>query len=197
MGRKKRLPEREELVLASAAKLFSVQGYEKTTLDGIAAHAGVSKGSIYLEFPSKEEILFSLIERSKDSELVAMRRIANRAHEKALTLLKEMLVQHIGDIFDSVQQKNLGDEELLQARKQFYTRLQPFIEARLDLIESLLQRAQHLGEITTPLADCRRTAQLIMLALRAVRPPYWYYDDRLSLQRDAAEILELIMKGLR
>jgi AcrR family transcriptional regulator len=197
MGRKKLLPNRGSLILDAASLLFAQTSYEKTTLDEIAQQAGVSKGSIYLEFPSKEEILYHLIQRNKDTELAEMRRLAARKSEHPLELLKTILVQNMGAIFDSIQQKQLSMEELMQTRKHLHSRLKPFIEARLALIEELLLRAEQAGEIQ-PLNDHRRrTAQLIMLTMRGVLPPYREETSRMRLQHDTAELLELIINGLR
>ncbi|MCX7836296.1 MAG: TetR/AcrR family transcriptional regulator [bacterium] len=54
---------RKEQILNAAEFLFSVQGYENTTVDQIASKAGLSKGAIYWHFQSKMEILFSITDR--------------------------------------------------------------------------------------------------------------------------------------
>jgi AcrR family transcriptional regulator len=196
MGRKKLLANRADLILDAASELFSAMSYEKTTLDEIAERAGISKGSIYLEFESKEEILFTLIARTKDEQLHAMRRIANRKSESVLDLLKTMLVQNTGMIYDTVTCTRLSPEEMVQKRERIGTRLKPFLEARLALIEELLRRAENTREIR-PLKEPRRTAQLIVMALRAVLPPYETDAGKVRIQHETAEILELIMNGLR
>jgi AcrR family transcriptional regulator len=47
----------EEAVLRVAADKFGKQGYQATTLDEIAAEAGISRAAFYLYFPNKEELL--------------------------------------------------------------------------------------------------------------------------------------------
>lgn len=47
----------EEEVLRIAADKFGKQGYQATTLDEIAAEAGISRAAFYLYFPGKEELL--------------------------------------------------------------------------------------------------------------------------------------------
>jgi AcrR family transcriptional regulator len=47
---------------AAARKLFAVQGFENTSIDQIAAQAGVAKGAIYHHFASKEEIFTQVLE---------------------------------------------------------------------------------------------------------------------------------------
>lgn len=55
--------EREYRILDAAAELFVHYGYDKTTVSDIARQAGVSKGTIYLHFGSKDELLEGLIVR--------------------------------------------------------------------------------------------------------------------------------------
>jgi len=49
-------------ILKAAVALFSERGYERTTVDEIAARANVGKGTIYLHFENKEKIFFAILE---------------------------------------------------------------------------------------------------------------------------------------
>ncbi|HUY79513.1 MAG TPA: TetR/AcrR family transcriptional regulator [Ktedonobacterales bacterium] len=57
--------EREQLILQAAEELLIENGYHETSIDQIAARVGVSKGTIYLHFESKEELIFALFERNQ------------------------------------------------------------------------------------------------------------------------------------
>lgn len=59
-GRPKDLEKRQAL-LESAARLFLEQGFERTTVDAIAARAGVSKLTVYSHFDGKEGLFKALI----------------------------------------------------------------------------------------------------------------------------------------
>ena len=50
-------------ILEAAAQLFGESGYEGTTTNRVAERAGVSIGSVYQYFPSKEALLVALAER--------------------------------------------------------------------------------------------------------------------------------------
>jgi AcrR family transcriptional regulator len=43
----------------SAFELFSLQGFKSVNLDAIAAHAGVTKGSLYWHYDSKKEVILA------------------------------------------------------------------------------------------------------------------------------------------
>jgi AcrR family transcriptional regulator len=47
---------RQEAIMASARELFFAKGFNATTMDEIARRAELSKGALYLYFPSKEAL---------------------------------------------------------------------------------------------------------------------------------------------
>ena len=66
-GRPKACQTREK-ILSAALEVFSVKGYHGATVDEIAEHAGLGKGTVYRHFKSKKG-LFSELVRSKVAEL--------------------------------------------------------------------------------------------------------------------------------
>jgi AcrR family transcriptional regulator len=67
----RRLPEeRPQQILDAALSVFAEHGIDAARLEEIAARAGVSKGTIYLYFQSKEE-LFREVVRQRVSPLIA------------------------------------------------------------------------------------------------------------------------------
>ena len=55
---------RAELILNVAEELFAEKGYHDTSMDEIAAHAGVAKGTLYQHFARKVDLACALVERS-------------------------------------------------------------------------------------------------------------------------------------
>jgi AcrR family transcriptional regulator len=58
-----RSQQRVDLILDTAAFLFTELGYENATTNAIAERAGISIGSLYRYFPDKDAILRALTER--------------------------------------------------------------------------------------------------------------------------------------
>lgn len=60
-------------IRAAAAKLFLEKGYAGTSMDDVAASAGISKQTIYTHFPSKEKLFADLVlgNEQRASEFVA------------------------------------------------------------------------------------------------------------------------------
>jgi AcrR family transcriptional regulator len=53
--------ERSNLILQAASKLIAYYGYDKTTVEDIAREAGISKGGVYLAYPSKDALFDALL----------------------------------------------------------------------------------------------------------------------------------------
>jgi AcrR family transcriptional regulator len=58
-------PERRELILDGAARVFGRLGYEATRMADVADEAGVATGLLYKHFPSKHALFSALIDRQK------------------------------------------------------------------------------------------------------------------------------------
>lgn len=56
--------KRSELILEVAEEILIRKGYHNASMDEIAAHAGVAKGTLYQHFPTKEDLFFALIEQA-------------------------------------------------------------------------------------------------------------------------------------
>ena len=54
--------ERAALILEAAQDVFAAKGYHDASIDEIAARVGIAKGTVYLHFASKEELVVALIE---------------------------------------------------------------------------------------------------------------------------------------
>jgi AcrR family transcriptional regulator len=66
VGRKAAMEQRRCSILRAARAVFARQGYSDTVVEDIATQAGIAKGTLYLYFPSKEQIyLAALLEQAR------------------------------------------------------------------------------------------------------------------------------------
>jgi len=61
--REARTRERTDQIVEAAVECWLEHGFDATTVDAIARHAGVGKGTVYLYFPTKQDILEAAIAR--------------------------------------------------------------------------------------------------------------------------------------
>jgi AcrR family transcriptional regulator len=57
---------RERAILDAALTVFAAQGYSGTTMDAVAAEAGVTKPTLYSYFPSKESLFQAMMLGQRD-----------------------------------------------------------------------------------------------------------------------------------
>jgi AcrR family transcriptional regulator len=97
---RRRAAARPDEVLDAALDLFIENGFAATRVDDIARRAGLSKGAVYLYFPSKVAIMEGLVRRAIVPITVsageALSRFAGDPRD-ALTMLFGMLQQRLRD----------------------------------------------------------------------------------------------------
>src|SRR5688500_12936242 len=83
-----------DLILDAAGRLLARFGYSKMTMDDLAREVGVGKGTLYLHFPSKEEVVLSRIDRLVDRLIGELREIAASRRDPAAKV-RGMLVLRV------------------------------------------------------------------------------------------------------
>ncbi|OJH38522.1 TetR/AcrR family transcriptional regulator [Cystobacter ferrugineus] len=154
-----------EVILEAAAHVLVSSGYEGTTTKQVAERAGVSIGSLYQYFPSKEALVAMLVER---------------LHQRVLGILADKLVPHpITDLAQEVRElvRSLVDvygvnPELQRVLLEQAPRIGPLqvvqeIEARVEfLVQGVL--SQNL-EFERP----RNLSLVVFIIIRALRSAVW------------------------
>ena len=70
--------QRRDKMRETAAKVFAEQGFDRTTIRGIAEAGGMSAASIYYYFDSKEELLYQVLDETMSTGLKLMKAIEKR-----------------------------------------------------------------------------------------------------------------------
>ena len=55
-------PETDSKITRAASELLLLRGFDKTTVDEVAARAGVGKATVYRRWPSKEDLAFAAMQ---------------------------------------------------------------------------------------------------------------------------------------
>jgi len=99
--RQRRKEARPKELLDAALDVFVRKGFAATRTDEVAARAGVSKGTLYLYYPSKEELLKAVIRERLSSAIAASADEVSRHGGSAADLLGGSMVRWWRSIFDS------------------------------------------------------------------------------------------------
>jgi AcrR family transcriptional regulator len=62
-----RMPEKRRHILEGARAVFAEQGFERASVDGIAARAGVSKATVYNHFADKKALFVAAVVEETDA----------------------------------------------------------------------------------------------------------------------------------
>jgi len=89
--RQRRKQERPAELIAAALELFVERGFTATKLDDVAARAGVSKGTLYLYFASKEELFKAVIQQGILPVLAQGEEMLLRHQGSARSLLQDLM----------------------------------------------------------------------------------------------------------
>ena len=88
--------DRRSAILAAAGKVFHAHGYAATTMEAVAAEAGVAKGSLYNYFRSKQELFTQLFTETIAADEAEVEQLVAEpipAAEKLQKLLDNVFVQ--------------------------------------------------------------------------------------------------------
>lgn len=91
-SRRRRKEARPQELLSAALELFVEKGFAATRLDDVAARAGVSKGTVYLYFASKEELFQAVIREGIIPALAEGESLVAAYRGDAAGLLREVLL---------------------------------------------------------------------------------------------------------
>ena len=207
MARPRTQLNRRTDILDAAQELFTEKSFEKTTIEEISKHIGIGKGSVYLDFKNKEEILEAIIERYARFSLENVEFKIKKAKPPYLELLKEILENHPLNVFDMVTSQVHTYIALLHTSYQIKQKLNYIVQRWLDDLAFMLENAAKNGEIK-PFNDYKSLAHIITVTLQGFLPPYdlkystEYRTDltkeqiRSLLANDVSIAVEIILSGL-
>lgn len=117
MTQEERKQETRKMLLDSAAEIFAQFGFHGASVDKIAEFAGYSKGAVYANFNSKEELFLALLEQKMKSHVDTIHQIMKQQHSI------DHFIEKMDYYFDLDRQTNrvwsiLNMEFLLYAMRQ-------------------------------------------------------------------------------
>lgn len=112
---RRRAEARPDEVLEAALDLFTEKGYAATRVEDIARRAGISKGAVYLYFPSKEAIMEALVRRAivpiteqaaaaltgfggtpRDAFMLVFRLMSQRLADPRVLAVPKLIIREVG-----------------------------------------------------------------------------------------------------
>src|SRR5580698_11340122 len=197
--RRRRKAERPQEILEAAFVEFSRNGYATTTLDQIAEHAGVTKGTIYVYFENKEHLFISMVREITKTTLDTVHEMFETHEGSTAELLRaqfSFMYQHI--VEDRRRREVL---RMLIAEAPRFPELadryhQEILRPCLDMLRQAIQRGMDRGEIrNSAIVD---SPQVVIAPIALVDLWMMMFDDRqpLDLKAYFNAHLDLVLNGL-
>ncbi|MFD0589840.1 TetR/AcrR family transcriptional regulator [Paenibacillus sp. GCM10027627] len=137
--------ERQQQILDAAKEIFTLRGVAAAKMSDIAAHAGVSHGSVYTYFASKEELLSAMVLQGQSGYTLLLREMKLQpgdAIEKLKWLIHKFLLREKSDMtYWVVLQAQATDVLSSGVREQ----IQRNVLANRDLIIEVIEEGQKAG----------------------------------------------------
>lgn len=201
--RERRKQARPGELLDAALELFVEKGFAATRAEEVAARAGVSKGTLFLYFPSKEELFKAVVRENISGKFGTWEREFQTFEGSAADMVRYCLKtwwDHVGDTPASgISKLMLGEAQNFPELAAFYH--QEVVLPGQRLIERILRRGIERGEfraMDVEYAAFSLTSPMLFLVLMkhslCVCMPQ---DYRLDPERFIAAQADTLLDGLR
>jgi AcrR family transcriptional regulator len=186
-----------DLILDAVDILLARYGFKKMTMDDVARQVGIGKGTIYLHFPGKEELILSHIDRIAG-------RTAERLQEIAVSTgsyedrLRAMLLARVLVRFDSVLHYSQNLSDLLSSvRAALIARREGHFTAEAGIFESVLRAGVRAGELSC--SDPKSASRALVQATNSLLPFSLSVSElgrRKEVEAQVNHIADLLITGL-
>ncbi len=189
--------ERAALILQVAEEVLTEKGYHETSMNEIAARVGIAKGTVYLHFPSKEDLVFALFERELEAFLEVVEQISaspTTARARLENILYRLYQGFLGkrvQLFVSLSTTMDVHKGLLIKKERLHDRL----ERLAAYITALLEEGKAVGEFDTSIP----TAVMLSTFLSLLSPQAYkrlVVDQQMLSEELVTHLGRIYFKGI-
>lgn len=175
----------KELVVKTAARLFTTAGYEEVSLDDIAKEIGATKGLIYYYFASKGALLGEVLLWNHSLFLEAVHPAYESRSADAAAKLRKVIKSHVDFNIEQYPMIELVWRTMNLVPNDMRKKLKKQREAYLKKFCLLVEEAQQTGKVIKGDSEIVGTSIITLVN-------FLPYQFRKSKNRDGKELFEHI-----
>lgn len=169
--------ERTSQIITAAEDVFSKKGFSEARMDDIAEETGLSKGTLYLYFKSKNDIIIAILDRIFQREFKVIEQI-NIAETNATDSIWLFVDTVVKDIKYFLRAMPIAYEFLALAfrNKTVQKALKVYVNRYMDILTPIIQHGIDTGEFRNV------NTQEVAIAMGAILEGtilLWVYDKTL------------------
>lgn len=185
---------KRDAILRAAWKLIRHYGYTKTTIQDIAREAGIGKGTVYLSFSSKSEIMLGIVEATNERITNDLADIS-RKNTPPAHRLRECLTHRVMTIYDLVQRYPHGEEVISSMKPEIVRKIDVYVKKQGAILGRIIREGAAQG--TFDVTDPDDKGLLLAGLFEHFTPPYYRFRSRKSLEQFVGSVTDLIIAGMR
>jgi len=195
------MSNRREEILDAFIRLIGRYGIDKTTMQELAKEAGISVGTIYNDFTSKEELIDAFCQRIEAQATQGYDYLLAQ-DESSEIILYSIITKHI-EAANHMFRNNRGFIEITKSvhnfkhigRKVLGVRSK-IKEAVLRSVISIMERGVRAGQFE--ITDIPHTAALFLDAVSEYwSPPFVEERDQEEIMRDTKAMVSLLLRAIK
>lgn len=181
-----------ERLKRAAIDLFHERGYHATSVRSLATRAGLDGVSIYYHFPSKQRLLFTILEGVMTDLINTVERAVEEASPSPRDQLRAAIIANAIFHGSTPKEAAISDTELRGLSQKNLVKMIELRDRHERIFRNVLERGQNQGLWDT---DVRLTCFIIMAVCNEIS--HWYQPGgTLRLEEIAAFDANFIMSGL-
>jgi len=185
---------KRDAILHAAWGLIRHYGYAKTTIDDIAREAKVGKGTVYLYFKSKKDIMLALTDLTNERITRQLEKLASEDKPPA-ERIRACVLYRLMTLFDLVNRYPHSEDVIASILPEIVERLDRYVRRHGELLGQIVDQACQDGVFVSK--DPAATGRVLANLFEFMTPPYYRFKSRKSLEQFAGEVVDLVLNGLR
>lgn len=153
---------RKEDIRAAAIELFAANGFQATSTADVAKRAGVSEGTVFYHFQTKEGILLSLFDELFDDYVGGIGQILQHA-PSGLAAIESYVSHHLRRVRDKSQEAMLLMRDLPFSARGEGSPSRKRILARIGELDALIVQAIEMGQADGSIRPCDARQNALLL----------------------------------